>query len=92
MAEDAVTDALVDHFHRVCKMLHNAFEKFTEETYEGSVRALHNWIALDGSDFLGVGTNLKFYIECLPHQCQGLKLNPHLLQHHLLYFSILQLS
>ena len=36
MAEDAVTDALVDHFHRVCKMLHNAFEKFTEETWLSS--------------------------------------------------------
>ena len=24
---------------------------------------LHNWAALDGSDFLGIGTHLKYYIE-----------------------------
>lgn len=37
--------------------------KATTDTYVGTARALHNWIALDGSDFLGVGTNLKYYIE-----------------------------
>ena len=39
------------------------WQKFTEDTYDGSVRALHNWIALDGSDFLGLGSHLKYYIE-----------------------------
>ena len=39
------------------------WQKSTEETYDGSVRALHNWIALDGSDFLGLGSHLKYYIE-----------------------------
>jgi len=39
------------------------WQKFSEETYDGSVRALHNWIALDGSDFLGLGSHLKYYIE-----------------------------
>ena len=39
------------------------WQKFTEETYDGTVRALHNWIALDGSDFLGLGSHLKYYIE-----------------------------
>ena len=37
--------------------------KLTENTYEGSARRLHNWVALDGSDFLGIGTHLKYYIE-----------------------------
>jgi hypothetical protein len=37
--------------------------KYTASTYEGSARRLHNWVALDGSDFLGVGTELKYYIE-----------------------------
>jgi len=37
--------------------------KYTTSTYEGTARRLHNWVALDGSDFLGVGTNLKYYIE-----------------------------
>ena len=39
------------------------WEKFTNETYLGTVRGLHNWVALDGSDFLGLGTELKYYIE-----------------------------
>ena len=37
--------------------------KYTSSTFLGSCRALHNWIALDGSDFLGLGTHLKYYIE-----------------------------
>ncbi len=37
--------------------------KYTSSTFLGTCRALHNWIALDGSDFLGVGTNIKYYIE-----------------------------
>ena len=37
--------------------------KRSSSTYEGSARRLHNWVALDGSDFLGVGTHLKYYIE-----------------------------
>ena len=39
------------------------WEKYTSSTYLGTARALHNWIALDGSDYLGVGTHLKYYIE-----------------------------
>ena len=37
--------------------------KYSQNTYLGSARRLHNWVALDGSDFLGVGTHLKYYIE-----------------------------
>jgi len=37
--------------------------KHTTETFQGSARRLHNWVALDGSDFLGIGTQLKYYIE-----------------------------
>lgn len=29
----------------------------------GTARALHPWAALDGSQYLGVGTNLKYYIN-----------------------------
>ena len=39
------------------------WEKYSGNSYEGSARALHNWIALDGSNYLGVGTHLKYYIE-----------------------------
>ena len=39
------------------------WQKFSEATYQGAARALHNWIGLDGSNFLGVGTHLKYYVE-----------------------------
>ena len=39
------------------------WQKFSESTYLGAARALHNWIALDGSNLLGVGTHLKYYVE-----------------------------
>ena len=37
--------------------------KYSVNTFQGVARALHNWIALDGSNFLGIGTHLKYYIE-----------------------------
>ena len=37
--------------------------KFSSSSYEGTARRLHNWVALDGSDFLGIGSHLKYYIE-----------------------------
>jgi len=37
--------------------------KYSSNTVEGSARRLHNWVALDGSDYMGIGTNLKYYIE-----------------------------
>ena len=39
------------------------WEKVTPQIYQGTARALINWNALDGSDFLGIGTHLKYYIE-----------------------------
>ena len=39
------------------------WSKYSSSTYQGSARRLHNWVALDGSDFLGVGSHLKYYIE-----------------------------
>tara|TARA_R100001443_G_scaffold97756_1_gene104647 strand:- start:1347 stop:3494 length:2148 start_codon:yes stop_codon:yes gene_type:complete len=39
------------------------WSKYSSNTYQGSARRLHNWVALDGSDYLGVGTHLKYYIE-----------------------------
>ena len=39
--------------------------RFNPNTYLGVCRSLWNWITLGGSNLVGVGTNLKFYI------CQG---------------------
>ena len=37
--------------------------KYSANSFQGTCRALHNWILLDGSNVLGLGTNLKYYIE-----------------------------
>lgn len=39
------------------------WEKLTENTYLGTARALHAWIALEGTKYLGVGTHLKYYVQ-----------------------------
>ena len=36
--------------------------KQSSNTYQGTARALHNWIAIDGSNYMGVGSHLKYYI------------------------------
>jgi hypothetical protein len=37
--------------------------RISNETYEGVCRSLWNWVTLTGANLVGVGTNLKFYIE-----------------------------
>lgn len=37
--------------------------KYTTEVFAGTCRALIGWRTLDGSQFLGVGTNLKYYLN-----------------------------
>ena len=37
--------------------------KLSAATYLGTARALHAWIALEGTKYLGIGTHLKYYIE-----------------------------
>lgn len=37
--------------------------RMTNETFEGVARAMWNWATLAGANLLGVGTNLKYYIE-----------------------------
>ena len=39
------------------------WEKYSASTYQGTARRLHNWTALDSSDYMGIGTHLKYYIE-----------------------------
>ncbi len=39
------------------------WERISANTYEGVCRSLFNWVTLGGANLLGVGTNLKFYIE-----------------------------
>jgi len=37
--------------------------RLSSNTIEGTTRALHIWSALDGSNYMGVGTDSKFYVE-----------------------------
>ena len=37
--------------------------RISSSTFLGICRSLWNWVTLDGQNLLGVGTNLKFYIE-----------------------------
>ena len=37
--------------------------KYATNAFLGSCRSLHPWVSLDGSQFLGVGTHLKYYIN-----------------------------
>tara|TARA_R100000773_G_scaffold34484_1_gene29480 strand:+ start:122 stop:1993 length:1872 start_codon:yes stop_codon:yes gene_type:complete len=39
------------------------WEKVSTSTYEGTTRALHGWISLSGTKYLGLGTTFKYYIE-----------------------------
>ena len=44
------------------------WEKYSPNTFLGSSRSLHTWANLQGNSYLGIGTEIKFYIE----ESQGL--------------------
>ncbi len=39
------------------------WSKLTSNTYLGTARALHPWVSLAGTKYLGIGTHIKYYIE-----------------------------
>jgi hypothetical protein len=39
------------------------WQRISAATFQGICRSLWNWVTLGGANLLGVGTNLKFYIE-----------------------------
>jgi len=39
------------------------WQRISSYTYQGVCRSLWNWVTLGGFNLMGVGTNLKFYIE-----------------------------
>ena len=39
------------------------WQQISQFTYQGICRSLWNWVTLGGANLVGVGTNLKFYIE-----------------------------
>ena len=38
------------------------WQSYSDNTFLGTCRALFSWVALDGTKYLGVGTNLKYYV------------------------------
>jgi hypothetical protein len=39
------------------------WQPFSAATYQGVCRSLWNWVTLGGDNLIGVGTNLKFYLN-----------------------------
>lgn len=39
------------------------WQKYSSSQFSGTCRSLYSWVALDGSIYLAVGTNKKFYVE-----------------------------
>ena len=39
------------------------WEKASSNTYLGTARALHSWVELSGTRYLGLGTTLKYYVQ-----------------------------
>jgi hypothetical protein len=39
------------------------WSRLSNDTYLGTARSMWNWIDFGGSNYLGVGTNIKYYIE-----------------------------
>ena len=39
------------------------WSRYSNDQFLGTCRSLWNWIDLDGANYLGLGTNLKYYIE-----------------------------
>ena len=39
------------------------WEKYSSSTFLGTSRSLHAWANLQGNNYLGLGTEIKFYIE-----------------------------
>lgn len=39
------------------------WEKYSANTFKGTCRSMHQWTALDGTNYTALGTNLKLYVE-----------------------------
>ena len=38
------------------------WRKFTEDSFLGICRSIHDWASLESIKYIGLGTNLKFYV------------------------------
>lgn len=54
------------------------WQRISSDTFLGVCRSLWNWVTLLGNNYLGVGTNLKFYVESggVYHDITPLRVTP----------------
>lgn len=50
-------------FNRQFPEMIGGWQKYSPDTYRGVCRSLFDWTSTGGSQYLGVGTNLKFYVN-----------------------------
>ena len=50
-------------FHQGLPEKLGGWQRISVSTYQGVCRSLWNWITLGNQNLIGLGTNLKFYIE-----------------------------
>ena len=62
-SENGWFDSNLIRFRKARPEKMGGWERLSSNTIDGTGRSLHVWAALDGSKFMGVGTDTKFYIE-----------------------------
>ena len=62
-SENGWFDSNLIRFRKARPEKMGGWERLSSNTIDGTGRSLHVWAALDGSKFMGVGTETKFYIE-----------------------------
>lgn len=56
-------DSNLIRFRMGLPMSIGGWQKYSNSTFLGTCRSLHNWATVTSENFLGVGTHLKFYVE-----------------------------
>ena len=62
-AENGWFDGNLVRFRKGLPEKIGGWSKNSNSTLLGTPRALHDWVKLDGTDLLGVGTTFKYYIK-----------------------------
>jgi hypothetical protein len=63
MVESGWTDGNLVRFRKGLPEKIGGWTKNTINTFLGACRALTGWVALDSTQYLGMGTNLKYYVK-----------------------------
>ena len=63
MSKGGWTDGNLVRFRKGLPEKIGGWTKNTVNTFLGACRALLGWVALDSTKYLGLGTNLKYYVK-----------------------------